>query len=175
MRTFFTSWRWIAPKKQAWSRFSTICTAINPERIRGWVWFGAQVRSISYHTIWQHFAPTVSVIGSYSLTQQLSFGSLRWFLCACSAGSEKPDETKRYPLWTQGSKTCQHGILVGVFFWYQWGAIVAGFSTQRNDVCIDFEFQITLKCSRSWVIQAHPVFSTSKMFTSRFASKICPF
>ena len=44
------------------------------------------------------FAPTMSVIGSYSLTQQLSSGSLRWFRCASSAGSEKPEEAKRRPL-----------------------------------------------------------------------------
>ena len=58
----------------------------------------------------------MSVIGSYSLTQQLSSGNFLWFLCACSAGSEKPNEAKRYPLWTPGSKNCQHGILVGVSF-----------------------------------------------------------
>ena len=42
-------------------------------------------------------------------------GSLPWLRCACSARSEKPKEAKRCPLWTPGSKTCQHGIVAGVF------------------------------------------------------------
>ncbi len=42
-------------------------------------------------------------------------GSLPWLRCACSARSEKPKEAKRCPLWTPGTKTCQHCIAAGVF------------------------------------------------------------
>ena len=44
----------------------------------------------------------------------LATGSLPWFRCACSACAEKPEEITRCPLWTLGSKTWQHGIMVGV-------------------------------------------------------------
>ena len=43
----------------------------------------------------------------------LATGSFHWFRCACSAFAEKPEEIKRRPLWTLGSKTWQHGIVWG--------------------------------------------------------------
>ena len=59
-------------------------------------------------------APAVFVIGRCSLIQHLSNGILRWFRCACSASTEKPEDTKRSPRILTGSKTCQHGTPVGV-------------------------------------------------------------
>ena len=40
-------------------------------------------------------------------------GSHPWFWCACSVPTEKPKETIRHPPWKHGSKTYQHGTMVG--------------------------------------------------------------
>jgi len=41
---------------------------------------------------------------------------------------------------------------------------MTGFSAQRDDDYIDFEFPIKLIATRSWVIPAHPVFFPIQKF-----------
>ena len=113
------------------------------------------------------------VIGSYSLIQQLSSGSLRWFRCAYSAGSEKPEEAKRRPLWTQVQRPTNTAFWWGFFF----GVISpfnlaspAGISVWWNDECVVFKFPIKfVEFSFYGFAGAAHLFPLRKSLPNRFA------